>query len=82
VAFRQFAVSINLNTGDYTGGELEFPEFGPDLYLPPAGAAAVFSASLLHAARPVLTGSRYVLLTFLHDRGAEERRVRASAQVG
>jgi predicted 2-oxoglutarate/Fe(II)-dependent dioxygenase YbiX len=74
VAFRQFAVSINLNTGDYTGGELEFPEFGPDLYLPPAGGAAVFSASLLHAARPVLSGTRYVLLTFLHDRAAEERR--------
>ena len=77
VAFRQFAVSINLNTGDYTGGELEFPEFGPDLYLPPAGGAAVFSASLLHAARPVLSGSRYVLLTFLHDNGAEARRIDA-----
>ena len=82
VAFRQFAVSINLNTGDYTGGELEFPEFGPDLYLPPAGAAAVFSASLLHAARPVLSGSRYVLLTFLHDSGAETRRLAALAAQG
>ncbi len=82
VAFRQFAVSINLNTGDYTGGELEFPEFGPDLYLPPAGAAAVFSASLLHAARPVLSGSRYVLLTFLHDNGAEARRIEALTRLG
>ncbi len=77
VAFRQFAVSINLNTGDYTGGELEFPEFGPDLYLPSTGAAAVFSATLLHAARPVLSGSRYVLLTFLHDNRAEARRLEA-----
>jgi len=82
VAFRQFAVSINLNTGDYTGGELEFPEFGPELYLPPAGAAAVFSASLLHAARPVLSGSRYVLLTFLHNQAAEQRRVQSLAANG
>ena len=71
VAFRQFAVSLNLNTGSYEGGELEFPEFGNDLYLPPAGAAVVFSATLLHAARPVKSGRRYVLLTFVHDANAE-----------
>ena len=55
----------------YEGGELEFPEFGNDLYLPPAGAAVVFSATLLHAARPVKSGRRYVLLTFVHDANAE-----------
>ena len=75
MAFRQFAVSLNLNTGDYEGGELEFPEFGDALYLPAIGAAAVFSASLLHAARPVTKGRRYVLLTFLHDQAAEARRL-------
>lgn len=75
VAFRQFAISLALNTGEYEGGDLEFPEFSDDLYSPPAGAALVFSASLLHAARPVTRGSRYVLLTFVHDVAAEIRRL-------
>ena len=45
---RRFAVSLNLNTGDYEGGCLRFPEFGPHLYVAPAGGAVVFSCSLLH----------------------------------
>lgn len=65
VAFREFAVSLNLNTPDYEGGELQFPEYNDHRYNPPAGAAVVFSASLLHEACPVTRGSRYVLLTFL-----------------
>ena len=65
VAFRQFAVSLNLNTDDYEGGDLIFPEFNDHHYRPPAGGAAVFSASLLHEAAPVTRGSRYVLLSFL-----------------
>lgn len=79
VAFRQFAVSLNLNAEDYEGGELEFPEFDNDHYRPPTGAAAVFSASLLHAARPVTSGSRYVLLTFLHDQMSEIHRKQIEA---
>jgi predicted 2-oxoglutarate/Fe(II)-dependent dioxygenase YbiX len=81
VAFRQFAVSLNLNTGDYEGGDLEFPEYDNDHYSPPAGAAVVFSASLMHAARPVTRGARYVLLTFLHDNQAEAVRQAYLAQV-
>ena len=69
-AFRQFALSLNLNTHQYEGGELMFPEYNDHRYNPPAGAAAVFSASLLHEARPVTRGSRYVLLTFLCGDGA------------
>jgi predicted 2-oxoglutarate/Fe(II)-dependent dioxygenase YbiX len=64
-AFREFAVSLNLNTDDYEGGELLFPEYNDHRYSPPAGGAIVFSASLLHEAAPVTRGSRYVLLTFL-----------------
>jgi len=40
-----------------------------------AGAAAVFSASLLHEALPVTRGRRYVLLTFMHGAEAEARRL-------
>ena len=77
LAYRQFALSVNLNTGDYEGGALSFPEFNDVPYNPPAGAGIVFSASLLHEATPVLRGSRYVLLTFLHSAAAEARRVGA-----
>ena len=75
LAYRQFALSVNLNTGDYEGGALRFPEFNDVAYNPPAGAGIVFSASLLHEASPILRGSRYVLLTFLHSAAAEARRV-------
>ena len=37
VAFREFAISLNLNTGEYEGGELLFPEYDDQLYNPPAG---------------------------------------------
>jgi predicted 2-oxoglutarate/Fe(II)-dependent dioxygenase YbiX len=75
VAFREFAVSLNLNTGEYEGGGLIFPEFNDCEHQPPQGSACVFSASLLHEASPVTRGSRYVLLTFLHGHAAEARRL-------
>ncbi|USH01443.1 2OG-Fe(II) oxygenase [Grimontia kaedaensis] len=66
-AHRKFAVSINLNTGEYEGGELCFPEFGQQKYVAPTGGACVFSCSLLHEAKPVISGSRYAFLPFLYD---------------
>jgi len=61
---RRFAMTLNLNTGAYEGGQLHFPEFGPDLYEPERGGAVIFSCSLLHEAMPVTRGSRYALLGF------------------
>ena len=61
---RRFAMTLNLNTGTYEGGELRFPEFGPDLYVPERGGAVIFSCSLLHEVIPVTQGSRYALLGF------------------
>jgi predicted 2-oxoglutarate/Fe(II)-dependent dioxygenase YbiX len=72
-AFREFAVSLNLNTPEYEGGELLFPEYDDDRYNPPAGGAMVFSAALLHEAAPVTRGSRYVLLSFLGSAEAQAR---------
>jgi peroxiredoxin/predicted 2-oxoglutarate/Fe(II)-dependent dioxygenase YbiX len=66
-AHRRFAVSLILNTGEFEGGLLRFPEFGPHLYSAPAGGAVVFSCSLLHEATPVTRGKRYVFLPFLYD---------------
>jgi len=74
VAYRQFALSVNLNTQAYDGGELMFPEYSGHRYNPPTGAGVVFSGSLLHEALPIRRGQRYVLLTFLHDDAAEARR--------
>jgi predicted 2-oxoglutarate/Fe(II)-dependent dioxygenase YbiX len=77
-AFREFAVSINLNTHEYEGGELLFPEYDDHRYSPPAGGAIVFSASLLHEAAPVTRGRRYVLLSFLCSAAAQGRIIQAA----
>lgn len=66
-AHRKFAVTINLNAGDYEGGDLRFPEFGARTYRAPTGGAIVFSCGLLHEATPVTKGKRYAFLPFLYD---------------
>jgi len=68
-AHRRFAVSINLNN-EFEGGGLSFPEFGPRLYRPPAGGAAIFSCSLMHAVAPVTAGRRFACLPFIYDEAA------------
>ncbi|MGC1302098.1 MAG: 2OG-Fe(II) oxygenase, partial [Caulobacteraceae bacterium] len=78
-AYREFALSVNLNAGEYDGGRLLFPEYDDHRYDPPTGAGMVFSASLLHEAAPIVRGRRYVLLTFLHSPTAEARRQAALA---
>lgn len=75
-AHRKFAVTLNLNAGEYDGGELWFPEYGRSLYKPGTGDAVVFSCSLLHEARPVTWGRRFALLPFLHDEAASALRKR------
>lgn len=65
VAHRCFAVSLNLNTEDYEGGGLRFPEYGEHVYKPRTGEAIIFSCSLLHEAMDVTSGERFVLLGFL-----------------
>ncbi|MCR9070804.1 MAG: 2OG-Fe(II) oxygenase [Alphaproteobacteria bacterium] len=65
VAHRRFAVTINLNSDEYEGAEIRFPEFSEALYKPPAGAAIVFSCSLLHEVMPMRSGRRFALLAFL-----------------
>jgi hypothetical protein len=73
-AHRRFAVTINLNTEEYEGGELRFPEFGLRTYIAPIGGAVVFSCSLLHEATVVSSGKRFVYLPFLYDEaGAKVR---------
>ena len=68
-ATRRFALTLNLNSDEYEGGELIFPEYGDYRYKPATGAAVLFSCSLLHEALPVTVGQRFALLSFLRDAG-------------
>ena len=60
-ANRRFTMTVNLNAGDYEGGELRFREYGEQLYAVERGTAIVWSASLLHEVLPVTKGRRLVL---------------------
>lgn len=71
LATRRYALTLNLNTGDYEGGDLRFPEYGPEVYAPPAGGALLFSCSLLHEAMPVTKGRRFAVLSFLRAEAPE-----------
>ncbi|MBF2001864.1 MAG: 2OG-Fe(II) oxygenase [Synechococcales cyanobacterium C42_A2020_086] len=66
-AHRRFAMTLNLNTGEYEGGCLRFPEYGTQLYRPNPGEAVIFSCSLLHEVTPVTKGFRYALLSFFYS---------------
>ncbi|HEU4518181.1 MAG TPA: 2OG-Fe(II) oxygenase [Microvirga sp.] len=72
-AHRRFAVSINLN-GEFEGGEVGFPEYGPRRYKAPPGGAVVFSCSLLHEVSRVRSGRRFAFLPFLYDEAAAKLR--------
>lgn len=63
VAHRRFAMSLNLNDG-YEGCGVRFPEFPGAEYRAPAGAALVFSCSLLHEVQPVTKGRRLAIFGF------------------
>jgi len=64
VAHRRFAMTLNLNTGEYQGGLLRFPEFGPQGYQAAAGSALLFSCSILHEATDITAGQRVAMTTF------------------
>jgi predicted 2-oxoglutarate/Fe(II)-dependent dioxygenase YbiX len=81
-AHRRFAVTINLNSGDYDGGDLRFPEYGGRTYRAPTGGAVVFSCSLLHEATPVTRGTRYAFLPFLYDDAAARQREENNPHLG
>ncbi len=73
-AHRRFAMTLNLNTEEYEGGYLRFPEYGPHLYRPETGSAVIFSCSLLHEATDVTDGDRFALLSFFY--GEKEAQLR------
>ena len=65
LSYRRYAMTLNLNDG-FTGGELNFPEYGSGLYKPALGAAIVFPCSLMHRVVRVTAGRRYMLVSFFY----------------
>lgn len=59
-AHRRFTMTVNLNAGEYEGGELRFPEYGDQLYDVERGTAVLWSASLLHEVLPMRRGRRFI----------------------
>ena len=80
-AHRKFAVSINLNAGDYAGGDIRFPEFSRQTFRPPTGGAAVFACGLLHEVTPVTAGERFTFVPFLYDDAGARRRAENAERV-
>jgi Rps23 Pro-64 3,4-dihydroxylase Tpa1-like proline 4-hydroxylase len=68
---RSVSVLIYLND-DYEGGEIEFINFNEKLK-PKAGTVILFPSNYAyrHIAHPVVSGTKYVITTFLHDRKKE-----------
>lgn len=76
-SFRRWALSLNLND-DYDGGGLHFPEYGCTYHFP-AGTAAIFSCSLLHEAKIVTRGKRYVIVGFFYGENEHMERMKVIA---
>ena len=77
-AHRAFAITIPLNAGMFEGGQIRFPEFGPQTYSAPTGCALVHSCGLLHEVQQVRAGVRYAFIPIVY--GAEGAQVRGKNQ--
>lgn len=77
---RRFAMSLNLNRGEYAGGEIRFPEYGRMRYSPPTGGTVLFSCTLVHEALAVTRGRRFGLFTFFTDRAGLRQREEMQAR--
>ncbi len=76
----RYSMSLLLSD-DYEGGHLYFPEYNA-YYKPEAGTAIVFPSTLLHGVSPVLSGDRFILMSFLHGDAEEAYRRHIATQVG
>ena len=65
---RSISVLIYLND-EYEGGEIEFPHFNLKIK-PKAGTLILFPSNYAysHIAHPIISGTKYAIVTWLHDR--------------
>lgn len=74
-------MSLALSTGEYEGGFVRFPEYGPQLFRAGTGSAVVFSVSMLHEVTKVTSGRRFILLGFFYGEAEEALRQRINAEL-
>ncbi len=79
-AHRRFAMSLALDSDAYEGGYVRFPEYGPQLFRAPTGAAVVFSVSMLHEVTRVTAGRRMILLGFFYSEAEEALRQKLATE--
>ncbi len=79
-AHRRFAMSLALSTGEYEGGYVRFPEYGPQLFRAETGSAVVFSVSMLHEVTEITAGNRFILLGFFYSEAEEALRQKINAE--
>ena len=73
-AYRVVSALVYLNPREYEGGQTRFSEF--DIEVKPDGPAVVLFPSnyaYIHEARPVISGTKYVLVSWISDLPAGER---------
>jgi hypothetical protein len=72
ITHRAYSPILYLND-DYTGGELEFVNFGIKIK-PLAGMLVLFPSNYAyaHIAHPVKTGTKYAIVTWLHDQPGQQ----------
>ncbi|GJM10764.1 MAG: hypothetical protein DHS20C11_30400 [Lysobacteraceae bacterium] len=81
-AHRRFAMTLNLNSEEYEGGALRFPEYESGGYKPPSGSAVIFSCNLAHEALPITSGKRYAVISFLNSEAEVQHNVQMERQLG
>ena len=73
---RKFAVVIYLNSEEFSGGGIQFPEYGFLSFKPNTGDALIFSASFYQVLTQIYQGERWIYGTYLYN---EARVVKASS---
>lgn len=81
-AHRRFAMTLNLNSEDYQGGALRFPEYESAGYKPPSGTAVIFSCNLAHEALPIESGRRFALISFFNSDAEVQQHVNMERNLG
>lgn len=66
-SYRRFSVVIFLNAEEFSGGAIQFPEFGLESFKPTSGDALIYSAGCLEKTRTIYAGNRWILGTYLYN---------------
>jgi hypothetical protein len=71
-----FVIALS-DPGAYEGGELYFPTLGQEFKLK-KGSGIIFKPELLHGVKPVISGTRYTLLSFMFDEDGGKKKLQST----